>query len=249
MTHDNNEIDPTGGVGPIVSSAHLVAEGAAELSEFEYGLIIANNAFERWVVRCMAAAGEPELSAFDVLVLHSTTHREREKKLADIAFVLNVEDIHTVTYALRKLENLGLVKGERKGKEKFFRASEKGRGACERYRRIRDQCLINSFRAMGGAPPEVSEAARLLRARPKLDVALIDLTMPELGGVATLDQIRALAPALPVVFMSGIHDPTAQRVIEDDPNTEFLLKPFDPLQLVHRFGELAHRERRRLPLG
>ncbi len=94
------------------------------------------------------------------------------------------------------------------------------------------------------------EALEQLQAHTDaLDVALIDLAMPELGGVATLDQIRALAPALPVIFMSGIHDPAAQRVIEDDPNTEFLLKPFDPLQLVHRFGELAHRERRRSPLG
>ena len=39
--------------GPIVSSAHLVSEKSAELSEFEFGLMIASEAFNRWVVRCM----------------------------------------------------------------------------------------------------------------------------------------------------------------------------------------------------
>ena len=48
-------------IGPIISSSHLVSEKAVELSEFEFGLIIANNAFERWMTRCMAAAGVPDL--------------------------------------------------------------------------------------------------------------------------------------------------------------------------------------------
>lgn len=33
----------------IVSSEHLVAEDAAELSEFEYGLIASSSAFNRWM--------------------------------------------------------------------------------------------------------------------------------------------------------------------------------------------------------
>ncbi len=41
----------------IVSSAHLALGRSAELSEFEFGLIIAGNAFNRWAVRCMTAAG------------------------------------------------------------------------------------------------------------------------------------------------------------------------------------------------
>ena len=35
----------------IVSSAHLVSDKAAELSEVEYGLIVAGNAFGVWTVR------------------------------------------------------------------------------------------------------------------------------------------------------------------------------------------------------
>ena len=40
----------------IVSSAHLVSDNAAELSEVEYGLIVASNAFGLWAVRGTAAA-------------------------------------------------------------------------------------------------------------------------------------------------------------------------------------------------
>jgi predicted MarR family transcription regulator len=150
-------------VGPIVSSAHLAVEGSEELSELEFGLIIANNAFERWIVRCMAAAGVSDVSALDVLVLHSINHRGRARKMADICFVLNVEDTHTVVYALKKLEKLGLVRGERRGKEKFFVATAKGRGACERYGVIRQKCLLHSMTALGGQHPETGKAAGLLR--------------------------------------------------------------------------------------
>ena len=150
-------------IGPIISSSHLVSEKAVELSEFEFGLIIANNAFERWMTRCMAAAGVPDLNALDVLVLHSTNHRDRAKKLADLCFVLNVEDTHTVNYALKKLEKIGLVESTKKGKEKFFNTSVKGQEACMRYRDIREKCLVNSMQAIGYVPSEITMGARLMR--------------------------------------------------------------------------------------
>src|SRR5437868_10587973 len=87
----------------IVSSSHLVSPRSVELSEFEFGLIVAWNAFSRWAVRCMAAAGGADLTITDVLVLHHINHRARNKKLGDICFVLNYEDTHVVAYALKKL--------------------------------------------------------------------------------------------------------------------------------------------------
>lgn len=96
-------------LGPVVSSAHLAEGPLPEVSELEFGLIIASNAFQRWVVRAMGAAGYPELSALDVLVLHSVRHRDRPKTLADLCFVLNIEDTHTVNYAIRKLKKVDLV--------------------------------------------------------------------------------------------------------------------------------------------
>ncbi|MDD9877787.1 MAG: winged helix DNA-binding protein [Magnetovibrio sp.] len=150
-------------LGPIVSSAHLVAEGAAQLSEFEFGLTLANNAFHRWIVRGMAAAGYPDLGAVDVLIVHTVNHRDRAKKLADICLVLNIEDTHVVTYALKKLVKLGLVSSDKAGKENLFRATEAGVRACERYRQVRAECLIRSFEALGGDQAKIGELAGALR--------------------------------------------------------------------------------------
>lgn len=151
-------------IRPIVSSAHLVSETSAELSEFEFGLIIADNAFSRWSVRCMAAAGVPDLGALDVLVLHGVNHRARDKKLADICLVLNVEDVHTVSYSLKKLIRMGLVGSRRKGKEVFYTTTPEGKDACERYREVREECLVKSLRAFGDINADIRQVADLMRA-------------------------------------------------------------------------------------
>ncbi len=149
---------------PIVSSSHLVSEKAAELSELEYGLIIANHAFQRWMVRCMTAAGLADLNSLDVLILHNVNHRSREKKLADICFNLNIEDTHTAAYALRKLDKLGLVQGRKQGKERFFSTTEQGIEACQRYRAVREECLIETLGEIGVDNERLGEIARVLRS-------------------------------------------------------------------------------------
>ncbi|HSK38683.1 MAG TPA: winged helix DNA-binding protein [Arenibaculum sp.] len=151
--------------GPIVSSAHLVSDASAELSEFEFGLMIAHGAFSRWIVRCMAAAGVPDLSPLDVMVLHCANHRGREKRLGDLCLILNIEDTHVVAYALRKLERLDLVSRSRRGKEAFFSTTGAGRDACARYREVREACLIEALSALGGLDNAgIGDMARALRA-------------------------------------------------------------------------------------
>ncbi len=153
----------------IVSSAHLVSERAAALSEFEYGLYIAANAFERWIVRCMSAAGLEELGPLDVMVLHTVNHRARDKKLADICFVLNIEDTHTVNYALKKLVKHALVAGSKRGKEIFYTTTDAGQDACGKYREVREDCLIAAFEVFSGdrgreINEQIRETADLIRA-------------------------------------------------------------------------------------
>ena len=153
----------------IVSSSHLVSAKAAALSEFEYGLVVAENAFSRWIVRCMAAAGYPDLAALDIQVLHQVNHRDRAKKLADLCFLLNVEDTHTVNYALKKLLRIGLIEGQKQGKEMHYSPTAAGQQACAKYREAREDCLVEAFGSMAGGDRDglnrqVSDAARLLRA-------------------------------------------------------------------------------------
>ena len=148
----------------LVSSAHLVSPKSGELSEFEFGLIIAGHAFNRWVVRCMAAAGVKDLTTLDVLLLHHVNHRAREKKLGDISFMLNIEDTHVVSYSLKKLVGLGLVQSERRGKEVVFFTTDRGQDYIRCYREIREACLVSSLRADDSENLELGELARFLRA-------------------------------------------------------------------------------------
>ncbi|KMZ11392.1 putative transcription regulator, contains HTH domain (MarR family) [Candidatus Burkholderia humilis] len=147
----------------IVSSEHLVSETSAELSEFEYGLIMVSNAFNRWMVRCMSAAGAKDMTAVEVSLLHHVSHRDRKKKLADICFVLNIEDTHVATYALKKLVARGYVKSEKSGKEVFFSTTPAGRELCGKYRDVRESCLITTLRESGLANEQIGEAAQLMR--------------------------------------------------------------------------------------
>jgi predicted MarR family transcription regulator len=143
---------------PIVSSAHLVSPQSAELSEFEFGLIVAGNAFHRWITHCMSAAGLKDLTPLDVLVLHHVTHRARDKRLADICFIMNVEDTHLINYSLKKLQNLGVVvAGSKNGKEVTYASTELGRGYVQRYREIREACLINALKADDGLNRDIGE--------------------------------------------------------------------------------------------
>ena len=149
-------------VGPIVSSSHLSGR-AAELSELEFGLIVAGNAFNRWMVRCMNVAGLPDLSPLDILVLHSVNHRGRSKKSADICLVLNVEDTHTVTYALKKLVKHEVINSERRGKETLYSITEKGERLCQTYAEIRENCLVDSLRTLGFSNTDLGSIASFLR--------------------------------------------------------------------------------------
>ncbi len=153
----------TGKAGHIVSSAHLVSEHSAQMSEFEFGLIVAGNAFHRWVAHCMSAAGLKDLTPLDVLVLHHVTHRARDKRLGDICFIMNVEDTHLVNYALKKLLALGVVASQKNGKDVTYAATDSGRDYVQRYREIRESCLMDALKADDGLNRDIGELARLLR--------------------------------------------------------------------------------------
>ncbi|EJN02270.1 winged helix DNA-binding protein [Phyllobacterium sp. YR531] len=156
-------LKPVSPIGPIVSSAHLAEGESPGLSEVEYGLILASHAFSRWMVRCMAAAGLPGLSATEILILHSVRHRGRAKKLADICLVLDIEDTHVATYAIRKLEAAGLVTTGKIAKEKTIKITDKGSDACMRYAQIRERLFVASTTNARPAEGTLSEMAAVLR--------------------------------------------------------------------------------------
>ncbi len=117
-----------------------MSEKSPELSEFEFGLIIATHAFNRWLTRCMGAAGVKDMAAVDVLVLHHTNHRAMEKLMA-----------------------AGYVRSQKKGKEVFFSTTEAGAALCMRYREVREACLMPGFSGAADENRQLGDFAKLLR--------------------------------------------------------------------------------------
>ena len=147
----------------IVSSAHLAGGSSPALSELEYGSILFSHAFNRWLVRCMAAAGVPGLSPVEILIIHSVRHRDRPKTLADLCLVLDIEDTHVANYAIKKLEAAGLVKSGKAGKEKTIGVTDKGLDALKRYTEIRERLLVEATKVSGLSQDGLSDIASHLR--------------------------------------------------------------------------------------
>jgi predicted MarR family transcription regulator len=91
-------------------------------------------------------------------------HRGRNKTLADIGLVLNVEDSHVVNYSIKKLSTLGLVSTGRVGKEKSVSITTHGADICEKYKAIREELLVNTVKRLQLDEETLSTIAATLRA-------------------------------------------------------------------------------------
>ncbi|MFB2531659.1 winged helix DNA-binding protein [Paracoccus sp. p4-l81] len=151
-------------VGPVVLAAHLAKSSLPALSEVEFAQTMCVNAFTRWMVNCAAAAGMPGMTPLEVQVLHLVQHRDRPKTQAQICLLLNIEDTHLVSYALKKLAAQGLVTAGRRGKEKTVMTTPEGAQICTRYAEVREALLLSNARDIGFSPADLSELARLMRA-------------------------------------------------------------------------------------
>jgi Predicted transcription regulator, contains HTH domain (MarR family) len=145
----------------IVSSSHLVSAKSVELSELEFGLIVAWNCVLALGGALHVGRGLPRADDHRRAGAASHLPPARNKKVGDICFVLNVEDTHVVGYSLKKLVAAGLAHGERVGKEVFYSPTAAGDAAVAKYREVREACLIANLDADRNA--DIGESARLLR--------------------------------------------------------------------------------------
>ena len=73
------------------------------------------------------------------------------------------------------------------------------------------------------------------RERP--DVVVLDLNMPEMGGVAVLQQIRTLKPDQVVIVLTGARTPETEQRVRSLGVSEFVEKEFS----LHRLGDALKR--------
>lgn len=157
INNENNNV-------PIVSSSHLVTDKGVRLSEFEYALTMVNNAFHRWMISASQACELDNMGPLDILVIHNIHHRDRAKRIADIAFTLNVDDSHNVSYSVRKLVKNGLVEHQRRGKDTYYSVTEDGKAYCLEYVKIREECLVKALEQMNinGTLGDIAQTMRTL---------------------------------------------------------------------------------------
>lgn len=76
------------------------------------------------------------------------------------------------------------------------------------------------------------EALEIYRKQgSQIDLVLLDLIMPEMGGMETYSRLREISPSVPIVFCSGCSMKEYSTDILEDNRVGFLKKPYKPDQL------------------
>ncbi len=75
------------------------------------------------------------------------------------------------------------------------------------------------------------EALALLESGLLVDLVILDMNMPGLGGIGTLPRLRVLRPEVPVLLATGRVDQTALTLASAHPGVTLLSKPFGMKEL------------------
>ena len=129
--------------------------------------------------------------------------------------------------------------GELRGTETILIAEDH-----ESIREMARQALVNlGYRVLSAADGE--EALRLC-AEDTPAIAILDLIMPKLGGVATAQKLTANFRGLPVIFTSG-YSQDSESVSAAGPNAHYLQKPYSPMALGRQVREILDQIKGRKP--
>ena len=67
---------------------------------------------------------------------------------------------------------------------------------------------------------------------------MLDLSMPRMGGKETLSQLRALAPSIPVLMMSGYDEQQSMTRLSPRERTGFVQKPYTVEELTEHLRRI-----------
>ncbi len=85
------------------------------------------------------------------------------------------------------------------------------------------------------------EAIRILR-NESFDLAVLDLKMEDMDGIAVLKVFKAIEPEMPVIILTGHGSETAAREGLDFGAFDYLVKPCDLSELVERIREACAKD-------
>jgi len=117
-------------------------------------------------------------------------------------------------------------------------------------RRIRE--LLRSFLAEAGY--RVSAAANAGEARERMrglsfDLLILDVMMPGESGISLVESLRRDASGVPVLFLSALADTEDRIAGLHAGGDDYLVKPFEPRELLLRLQNLLRRRTPAAPAG
>ena len=110
---------------------------------------------------------------------------------------------------------------------------------------IRTLCRINlALEGFEVAEAENGGQALELLASGGVDLVLLDVMLPDIGGFDVARRIVAEHPTVPIVFLSARADPADLRAGYEAGGVAYVTKPFDPTTLAAQVGEVLERASR-----
>jgi PAS domain S-box-containing protein len=91
------------------------------------------------------------------------------------------------------------------------------------------------------------EALEIIRKYPQIDLLITDVIMPGMGGRKLVEDVRQMAPNVPVLFTSGYTFDSLGETGELESSCDFLSKPYDPDDLSQKVHGCLSGRRSRLP--
>ncbi len=89
-------------------------------------------------------------------------------------------------------------------------------------------------------------AVLMLEEQPQVvQVAIVDMSMPEMDGEATFHELRRIRPDLPILLSSGFDVHEAAARLSQGPRVDFLAKPYRLGQLLKKLDVLIRRSEAR----
>lgn len=136
-----------------------------KFTEFEFAIIRAAAAFDRWQKDCLACCLEGGLSAMENAILHIIRMHDRPKSISDIARLMNRDDISNLQYSLRKLNSAQLIKRSDKRDSKrsaTYTITTKGRQISDQFAEFRRDLLLTLTDSIKDFDTDVVIASKIL---------------------------------------------------------------------------------------
>lgn len=137
---------------------------AAAVTRVELAMIRSIEAFDRWAYFLHRSVSRATLSTHDVRILHSIRMRGGAQNLSELLLFLNRNDVSTLQYSLKKIEQFGLIErvtGNSK-REAGYRLTAVGSEVTTAFSTLREELLISLASDVRGLTDTLHQAAGAL---------------------------------------------------------------------------------------